>query len=124
VSARREGDAVILEVEGALAGASVTEFQRAANDAVETPAHLVIDLSGATALDARAVGALIYLPKRAAFTGREVRIAGASGRALRALRAGGVESSVPCHPRVVDSMGTLPRDPGADARPAGFEESR
>lgn len=70
----RVGECAVLSVVGNLDSPILTRFQVLADTELNAKRHLVLDLQGVTAFDGAALGTLINLSKRAAYSGCEVRL--------------------------------------------------
>ncbi len=81
----RTEDAVTLSIVGPLTADSVPELQRSAGEALDLPAHLILDFSGVPHMDGAGLGALINLTRRADRYKREIRIVGANHTVSRLL---------------------------------------
>jgi N-acetylglucosaminyldiphosphoundecaprenol N-acetyl-beta-D-mannosaminyltransferase len=68
------GECAILSPVGDLTRIHLPRFRAAADEALNSGARLILDLQGVTSFDAHALGALLNLPKRAAYCLQEVRM--------------------------------------------------
>jgi len=104
----RAGDATVISVSGFLGVQALGELQLAAEKALEAPTHIVLDLHAATGVDSSVLGTLLNLPKRARHVGREVRLAGASRRVIRALRTACADDLLRVAPTFTDALTAAP----------------
>ena len=108
--------AVILSVVGRVEGAAVVALHEYLHRCVdEHPAVLVVDLEGVEALDADALWTLHQLGQRAQHEKIEMRIAGATPAALRAVDAAAMIEAFRIYPTVAVAvnLSMTPRMPPA-----------
>jgi N-acetylglucosaminyldiphosphoundecaprenol N-acetyl-beta-D-mannosaminyltransferase len=70
----RVDDKTVLSIIGDFKAGIVSRFQALAEEAFRANTHLILDFQGMTSFDAKALGTLIHMPKRAALFQREVRL--------------------------------------------------
>jgi N-acetylglucosaminyldiphosphoundecaprenol N-acetyl-beta-D-mannosaminyltransferase len=108
LSESRVGDCTVLAVRGAVGGALLERLRAAAQAALDARTHVVLDLENATSIDSQALGTLLNLPRRALHVGREVRVSGARGRTLRALRMAGAQECSRMTPTLAEALSGAP----------------
>jgi N-acetylglucosaminyldiphosphoundecaprenol N-acetyl-beta-D-mannosaminyltransferase len=104
IAVHRAGETTIISLVGSIGVDLLGQFQSAADQSLNAPTDLVLDLTACDALDSAAIGTLINLSKRAAYVSRRVAMCGGRGSVLRALRVGGVLDVIPHFPCVADSL--------------------
>ena len=70
----RVGDCTVLSLSGQLSQESLPTLQDAAEEALQSRTHLIIDMQNVTGLDGGALGMLINLPKRATFYNLDISL--------------------------------------------------
>jgi N-acetylglucosaminyldiphosphoundecaprenol N-acetyl-beta-D-mannosaminyltransferase len=104
IAAARAGDCTVISVVGPLGARLLAEFQQAAEQALDVPTHLVLDLRRTTQVDSAALGTLLNLRKRAAYVGREVRMADPSRRVRRVLGTSHAEDAAKRYATLADAL--------------------
>jgi anti-anti-sigma factor len=80
------GECAILSPVGDLTRMFLPHFRKVADEALNSGARLILDLQGITSFDTEALGALLNLPKRAAYCLQEVRMLAVPPAMQRVLR--------------------------------------
>ena len=88
------GECAILSPVGDLTRMHVPRFRRAAEEALNAGARLILDIQGVTSLDTVALGTLLILPKRAAYCSQEVRMLAVPPEMERMLRECHIDSEL------------------------------
>jgi N-acetylglucosaminyldiphosphoundecaprenol N-acetyl-beta-D-mannosaminyltransferase len=86
IHAAQIGDFTILSLVGDLNSSAIPPFRQAAEQAFNAGTHLILDLQQVTYLDGEALGTLLNLPKRAAQSHLEMRMAAVPPAISRILK--------------------------------------
>lgn len=100
----RRLDCTIIRARGPLTRHALDRVQALAEEGLAAQTHLVFDLHATTDVDNAILGTLVNLWKRAAFVGREVRLAGANARITRILRASQTDEVIALHPTLESAL--------------------
>lgn len=106
-SESRAGDSIVLCAEGELDAGQQAELNARCERVLNLPAHLILDLTHVSAIDAAIVGTLLNLPRRAAHQGCEVRLAGVNARVQQTLRAAHGEELLTFHPTTEQALAAI-----------------
>jgi N-acetylglucosaminyldiphosphoundecaprenol N-acetyl-beta-D-mannosaminyltransferase len=98
------GEYTVLSLTGSLDKSVVQSFQRKANEALDLPSHLILDLQATTDIDSAMLGTLLNLPKRAAFVNKEVRLVGVSNHLNNLFKAAQAESYLQVYETVAAAL--------------------
>ena len=100
----RISDFVILSVVGPLDKRLLPSLQLAADQALNSGAHLILDLQATSSVDSSALGTLMNLPKRAAYMSREIRLVGLTSRTRHVLTLFGARDRLNLYSTVAEAI--------------------
>ncbi len=103
----RAEESIVLCAQGELDAGQQPELNARCERILNLPAHLVLDLTAVSGIDAAIVGALLNLPRRAAHTGCEVCLAGANARVLQTLRAAHGDEALNFYSTVEEALAAI-----------------
>ena len=106
---RKQGNAVILELEGKLAlGPSVDEFRAAWSDALATGSrNVVVNLAKVPVIDSSGIGVLVRCHAAVAAKGGKLKIACAGGVVRQALKVTHVDQLLEFHEDEASALASL-----------------
>ena len=114
---RKQGNAVILDLEGKLGlGPAVDDFRAAWSDALAAGSrNVVVNLANVPVIDSSGIGVLVRCHAAVAAKGGKMKIAGASGVVRQALKLTNVDQLLEFHESEASALASL----GAGPAPAG-----
>jgi anti-sigma B factor antagonist len=113
---RKQGNAVILDLEGKLGlGPTVDDFRTAWSDALATGSRkLVVNLAKVPVIDSSGIGVLVRCHASMAAKGGKMTIAGASGVVRQALKLTHVDQLLEFHEDEASALASLGCAPAGD----------
>ena len=110
---RKQGNAVILELEGKLAlGPSVDEFRAAWSEALASGSrYVVVNLAKVPVIDSSGIGVLVRCHAAVAAKGGKLKIAGACGVVRQALKLTNVDQLLEFHEDEAGALASLGAGP-------------
>ena len=108
-STRRQGNAVIFDLEGKLGlGPAVDEFRAAWSDALAAGSRkVVVNLANVPVIDSSGIGCLVRCHAAMAAKGGKMTIAGASGVVRQALKVTNVDQLLEFHESEASALASL-----------------
>ena len=108
-STRRQGNAVIFDLEGKLGlGPAVDEFRAAWSDALAAGSRkVVVNLANVPVIDSSGIGCLVRCHAAMAAKGGKMTIAGASGVVRQALKVTNVDQLLEFHENEASALASL-----------------